>query len=102
MSSWDPAEALLLADRMALLSHGSTLQMGVPDEIMRRPATEEAARLIGLRNLFDAEVVDHVRDTPCTLIRFGAYLLETGRVVISGSAEAIRNDEAVRRSYLGY
>ncbi len=31
-----------------------------------------------------------------------AYLLETGRVVISGTAEAIRNDESVRRSYLGY
>jgi len=31
-----------------------------------------------------------------------AYLLETGRVVSSGPAEAIRNDEAVRRSYLGY
>jgi branched-chain amino acid transport system ATP-binding protein len=31
-----------------------------------------------------------------------AYLLETGRVVISGSAETIRNNEAVRRSYLGY
>ena len=31
-----------------------------------------------------------------------AYLLETGRVVISGSADAIRSDEAVRRSYLGY
>jgi branched-chain amino acid transport system ATP-binding protein len=31
-----------------------------------------------------------------------AYLLETGRVVISGPAENIRNDEAVRRSYLGY
>jgi branched-chain amino acid transport system ATP-binding protein len=31
-----------------------------------------------------------------------AYLLETGRVVISGSAEEIRNDESVRRSYLGY
>ncbi|SCK33166.1 amino acid/amide ABC transporter ATP-binding protein 2, HAAT family [Variovorax sp. HW608] len=31
-----------------------------------------------------------------------AYLLETGRVVISGSAESIRNNEAVRRSYLGY
>ena len=30
-----------------------------------------------------------------------AYLLETGRVVISGTAEAIRNDESVRRSYLG-
>ena len=31
-----------------------------------------------------------------------AYLLETGRVVISGSSESIRNDESVRRSYLGY
>ena len=31
-----------------------------------------------------------------------AYLLETGRVVISGSADAIRSDEAIRRSYLGY
>jgi len=31
-----------------------------------------------------------------------AYLLETGHVVIAGSAEQIRNDESVRRSYLGY
>ncbi|MEO8806884.1 MAG: ABC transporter ATP-binding protein [Burkholderiaceae bacterium] len=31
-----------------------------------------------------------------------AYLLETGRVVISGTADAIRSDEAIRRSYLGY
>jgi branched-chain amino acid transport system ATP-binding protein len=31
-----------------------------------------------------------------------AYLLETGRVVVSGPAEAIRHDETVRRSYLGY
>jgi branched-chain amino acid transport system ATP-binding protein len=31
-----------------------------------------------------------------------AYVLETGRIVISGSAGEIRNDDAVRRSYLGY
>ena len=31
-----------------------------------------------------------------------AYLLETGRVVVSGSAEEIRGNESVRRSYLGY
>ena len=31
-----------------------------------------------------------------------AYLLETGRVVISGTAESIRNDETVRRSFRGY
>ena len=31
-----------------------------------------------------------------------AYLIETGRVVLSGSAQQIRGDDAVRRSYLGY
>ena len=31
-----------------------------------------------------------------------AYLLETGRIVISGPAAEIRRDEGVRRSYLGY
>ena len=31
-----------------------------------------------------------------------AYLLETGTVAISGPAEQIKNDESVRRAYLGY
>jgi branched-chain amino acid transport system ATP-binding protein len=31
-----------------------------------------------------------------------AYLLETGRVVMSGTAQDIQSDEGVRRSYLGY
>jgi branched-chain amino acid transport system ATP-binding protein len=31
-----------------------------------------------------------------------AYLLETGRIVVSGPAAEIRQDEAIRRSYLGY
>jgi branched-chain amino acid transport system ATP-binding protein len=31
-----------------------------------------------------------------------AYLLETGRIVMSGPATEIGRDEAVRRSYLGY
>ena len=31
-----------------------------------------------------------------------AYLLETGKVVTSGTAEEIKNDESIRRSYMGY
>ena len=31
-----------------------------------------------------------------------AYLIETGRVVLSGTADDIKRDDAVRRSYLGY
>jgi branched-chain amino acid transport system ATP-binding protein len=31
-----------------------------------------------------------------------AYLIETGSVVIGGPAATIRNDDSVRRAYLGY
>jgi branched-chain amino acid transport system ATP-binding protein len=31
-----------------------------------------------------------------------AYVLETGRIVRSGTAQEIKSDDAVRRSYLGY
>jgi branched-chain amino acid transport system ATP-binding protein len=31
-----------------------------------------------------------------------AYLLETGRVALSGPSSDIKNDESVRRAYLGY
>ncbi len=31
-----------------------------------------------------------------------AYLLETGRVALAGSADEIKRDETVRRAYLGY
>jgi branched-chain amino acid transport system ATP-binding protein len=31
-----------------------------------------------------------------------AYLLETGRIIISAPAKKIRDDDSVRRSYLGY
>jgi branched-chain amino acid transport system ATP-binding protein len=31
-----------------------------------------------------------------------AYLLETGRVVLSGSSDDLKRDDAVRRAYLGY
>jgi branched-chain amino acid transport system ATP-binding protein len=31
-----------------------------------------------------------------------AYLLETGRIVMSGKAEELANDESIRKAYLGY
>ena len=31
-----------------------------------------------------------------------AYVLETGRVVMSGAAAVVKSDAAIRKSYLGY
>jgi molybdate transport system ATP-binding protein len=44
----DAIDAMVLADRIVVLEHGSVVQAGTPAEIARRPRTEYVARLVGL------------------------------------------------------
>ena len=53
----DLDEARMLADRMAILHKGRTLQTGTPDEVMTRPQSAAIARLVGLQNLFEGTLV---------------------------------------------
>jgi molybdate transport system ATP-binding protein len=54
----DLDEAAMLADRMAVLHRGRTLQTGTPQEITTRPATPDVARLVDMRNVFEATALD--------------------------------------------
>lgn len=64
----DLEEAVLLADRLTILSHGRTLQTGGPVEVMTRPESVEVARLVGLKNIFEATVLEHVPERQQTRI----------------------------------
>jgi molybdate transport system ATP-binding protein len=46
-----------LAGNMLLLDAGRVLQSGPPRKVLDQPASVEAARLLGIRNLFPAEIV---------------------------------------------
>ena len=46
-----------VAGQMLLLDAGKLLQSGAPRQVLDQPATVEAARLLGIRNLFPAEIV---------------------------------------------
>lgn len=90
------ARALLLKPRLMLLDEPS---FGMAPQLVRSlfdvfreiNARERVSMLLVEQNAALAlELADH------------AYLLETGRVVMSGSADAVKNDAVVRRSYLGY
>jgi putative spermidine/putrescine transport system ATP-binding protein len=50
----DQDEALGLADRLALMSDGSLLQYGKPEEIYRRPLNPFVARFLGVTNAVNA------------------------------------------------
>ena len=90
------SRALMLRPRLLLLDEPSfgLAPLVVQDifRIMRRINEQEgvAMLLVEQNATLALDLADHV------------YLLETGRVVISGTSDVIRNDEAVRRSYLGY
>ena len=58
----DLDDAVMLSDRMLLLSEGRAVQAGSPLALLRRPAGIEAARLLGLRNVFHGEVLAHEPD----------------------------------------
>ncbi|MFD6950429.1 ABC transporter ATP-binding protein [Nocardiopsis sp. TSRI0078] len=47
----DPLDAMVLADRVAVVENGGMVQQGPPSEVARRPRTAYVARLVGL-NLF--------------------------------------------------
>jgi spermidine/putrescine ABC transporter ATP-binding subunit len=54
----DQTEALVLSDRIAVLSHGRIEQIGTPSEIYERPATAFVAEFIGSSNLFPGRVLE--------------------------------------------
>jgi branched-chain amino acid transport system ATP-binding protein len=90
------SRALMLRPRLLLLDEPSfgLAPLVVQDifRIMRRIKEEEGVSMLLVEQnaTLALDLADHV------------YLLETGRVVVSGPSSVIRNDEAVRRSYLGY
>lgn len=53
----DRAEALLLADRVAILLAGRIVQVGIPTDVFRAPVSKEVARFVGFENILPARVI---------------------------------------------
>jgi molybdate transport system ATP-binding protein len=70
----DLDEAAALADRMAILHRGRTLQSGPPQEVMTRPRDATVARLLDLRNVFEGTIDGH--DADRSWLAWGGLRLE--------------------------
>jgi branched-chain amino acid transport system ATP-binding protein len=90
------SRALMLRPRLLLLDEPS---FGLAPMVVQH--LFEIFRTINLQDRIGMLLVEQNAAMALRLAQH-AYLLETGRVVVSGPAEAIRHDETVRRSYLGY
>ena len=52
----DQEEAMTMSDRIAVMRHGRIEQLGSPEDLYERPATEFVAGFLGVSNLLDATV----------------------------------------------
>jgi molybdate transport system ATP-binding protein len=75
----DLDEAAMLADRLCVLSQGRTLQTATPDQVLGRPESVQVARLVGLKNVFRAQVIAQTATE--TLMEWRGYRLTARRQI---------------------
>ncbi len=93
----DQAEAMALATRIAVMDEGRIAQVGTPEDVYRRPASEAVARFIGAANLVPGQV-DDVSHPSRVGIRTGL-----GRLWVSPAHPVVMGDDvlvAIRPEHL--
>ncbi|MFC5930414.1 ABC transporter ATP-binding protein [Cryobacterium melibiosiphilum] len=101
----DQEEALTMSDRIAVFNRGVVEQVGTPEEIYNRSATEFVCTFVGAMNRLSVEVMQRLRDAGAALEADKASYLRLEKVALQRPTEAsdsIRLDGIVaERSYHG-
>ena len=94
----------MLAVARALMSAPALLLLDEPSLGLAPLVTREIFRIVRTHQPGGGLTVLLVEQNAAMALDLAdhAYLIETGRVVLSGPAGELRKDETIRRAYLGY
>ena len=97
-------EQQMLAVARALMSRPKLLLLDEPSLGLAPIIVQDLFRRLGSLNKDDGMTMLVVEQNAKLAFDIAdrAYVLETGEIALSGAAEALRHDDAVRRAYLGY
>ncbi len=97
-------EQQMLAIARAMMSRPRLLLLDEPSLGLAPLITRELFSRLGDFNREEGLTIMVVEQNANLALEIGhhGYVLETGRIVTSGSAEDLRNDEGVRKAYLGF
>jgi branched-chain amino acid transport system ATP-binding protein len=97
-------EQQMLAVARALMSRPRLLLLDEPSLGLAPLVVREIFRIVRTINQHERVSVLLVEQNAAMALELAhhAYLLETGRVVMSGPAAELKKDDSIRRSYLGY
>jgi spermidine/putrescine transport system ATP-binding protein len=84
----DQEEAMTMSDRIAVMRHGKIEQIGAPQDVYEKPATEFVAGFLGASNLLDGEIVERGPDV--------AFIKIAGGESLRVPAQSIDGDRSVK------
>jgi iron(III) transport system ATP-binding protein len=91
----DQVEAMVLADRIAVMAHGEILQMGNPYELYRRPKSPLVAEFFGSMNWLHGQVLDKGWvETEIGKMEVDGCVERQGKVVVGIRPEDMKIDRA--------
>lgn len=88
----DQEEALTIADRVAVMSHGRIEQVGTPQDVYRRPETAFVARFLGNTNLVRGEANGTRANSPLGPVELDREV--SGEVLLSIRPEQLAMESA--------
>jgi ABC-type Fe3+/spermidine/putrescine transport system ATPase subunit len=86
----DQSEAVAVAGRIALIIHGTLVQVGAPRDFYERPADARVARFFGGLNIMPGRKQGTVVETACGPLTINPSLLPDGPVLMSIRPEAVQ------------
>jgi molybdopterin-binding protein len=90
----DFQEAVALGDRIAVVQEGRIVQVGRPEDIFRRPASEFVARFVGVRNIFFG-TVQHRGEDDTRVFKSSTLELSVATPLIGPAHASIRPEDII-------
>ncbi len=86
----DQEEAMVMSDRLAVMSKGRIEQVGTPAEVYDHPATEFVASFLGVSNLLPGEIVARGAESTTVKLEDGTIVfVPTAQLAVSGTTVKI-------------